>query len=53
MATDKKKLSVYVTEEVRKDLEALAKLESRSISNLLESLGKEAVRKARKEGKIQ
>ncbi|MBD2308870.1 hypothetical protein H6G17_25720 [Chroococcidiopsis sp. FACHB-1243] len=52
MATDKKKLSVYVDESLRKEIETLAKVESRSISNLFEALAQEAIRKARKEGRM-
>ena len=52
LATDKKKASVYMDEGLKRDLGKLAKLQSRSVSNLIELLCKEAVIKAKKEGGI-
>ncbi len=52
LATDKRKASVYMDEDLKNDLEKLAKVESRSVSNLIELLCKEAVVKAKREGRI-
>ncbi|OWY64806.1 hypothetical protein B7486_45295 [cyanobacterium TDX16] len=52
VATDKSKVSVYMDSELKKDLEALAKEEGRSVSNLLERLATQAVKDAKQEGKI-
>ena len=52
LATDKKKASVYMDEDLKGDLEKLAKVERRSVSNLIELLCAEAVERAKKEGRI-
>ncbi len=52
VATDKRKVSAYLDEEVKEKAERLAKLESRSLSSLIEILLKEAIRKAEEEGKL-
>jgi hypothetical protein len=52
MPTNKGKVGVYVDMEVKRDLEALAASESRSVSNFVELLIKDAVSKAKAEGKI-
>jgi len=46
------KLTFYLPEELKKDLELLAKSQRRSVSNLLVVLSEEAVNKAKAEGKI-
>lgn len=44
---------VYLSEELKSDLEALAIKENRSVSNLLETVAKDLVEKAKEEGKIK
>ncbi|MGL4618724.1 MAG: ribbon-helix-helix domain-containing protein [Chroococcidiopsis sp.] len=50
--THKTKVGTNLDEDLKNDLEKLAKVESRSVSNLIELLCKEAVVKAKKEGRI-
>lgn len=52
MPTTKKKLSLYLDETLKLETEKLAKAESRSVNNLIEVLLKEAISKAKEEGKI-
>jgi hypothetical protein len=52
LVTDKKKVSVYLNERLKKDAEKLAKSEFRSLNNLIEVLLQEAVEKAKEDGKI-
>ena len=52
MPTNKAKVGTYIDQSLKDDLEALAALESRSISNLVEVLLKEAVARAKAEGRI-
>ncbi|MBD3886554.1 hypothetical protein IFO70_33310 [Phormidium tenue FACHB-886] len=52
VATDKRKISAYLDESVKDDAERLAKAESRSLSSLIEILLKEAIRKAKDEGRL-
>ncbi len=52
VATDKVRVSTYIQEDLKPDLEALAKVQKRSLSNLLEVLCQEAVDKAKKDGLI-
>ena len=44
---------VYLSESLKSDLEALAAKENRSVSNLLETVAKDLVEKAKAEGKIK
>ena len=53
MATDKRKISAYLPDGLKEDSEKLAKSASRSLSNLIEVLLRQAVEKAREEGLIE
>lgn len=53
VTTDKKRISLYVEERLKIELEALAKSRRRSLSNLIEVLCEEAVEKAKQEGEIK
>lgn len=53
VTTDKKRISLYVEERLKMELEALAKSRRRSLSNLIEVLCEEAVDKAKQEGEIK
>jgi len=52
MPTNKGKVGVYLDKSLKADLEKLAAYESRSVSNFVELLIKDAVEKAKSEGKI-
>ena len=52
LATDKKKISAYLDEELKTDADKLAKLEKRSLSNLIEVLLQDAIDKAKQEGRL-
>ena len=52
MPTDKAKVGTYIDQDLKADLEKLAELESRSVSNFVELLIKQAVEKAKAEGKL-
>lgn len=52
MATDKKKVSVYLDEELKIDSDKLAKFEKRSLSNLIEVLLHKAIEEAKHEGRL-
>jgi hypothetical protein len=52
VATDKRKVSAYLDEDVKDKADRLAKLESRSLSSLIEVLLKEAIRKAEEDGRL-
>lgn len=52
MPTTKAKVGTYIDQELKDNLVRLAELESRSVSNYVEILIKEAVAKAKSEGKI-
>lgn len=45
MATDKKRVSVYVNEDLKEKIEKLATLEGRSVSNYIEQLLKKEAEK--------
>jgi predicted transcriptional regulator len=53
VATSKPKVSVYIDPDLKEDLEALAKIRKRSVSNLIEVLCQEEVDRAKKSGEIQ
>lgn len=53
VATDKKRVSLYVEEQLKQKLEALAKARKRSLSNLIEVLCQETIIKAEQEGEIE
>lgn len=50
VTTDKKRISLYVDENLKIELEALAKAKKRSLSNLIEVLCQEAIKKAKNDG---
>ncbi|MBD2054791.1 ribbon-helix-helix protein, CopG family [Oculatella sp. FACHB-28] len=53
MPSDKPRVTVYIDEEIKNDLEKLAKASDRPISNLVLVLIKEAIAKAKSEGIIE
>lgn len=52
VATDKKRISVYLDEDLKLELEKLSKTMKRSLSNLIEITCQERVDKAKKSGEI-
>lgn len=52
MPTEKANITAYVDEDLKRKVELLAAAESRSISNLVEVLLKNAVAKAERDGVI-
>lgn len=52
MVTSKKKVSTYLSEDLKEDAGHLATVEKRSLSNLIEILLQNAVDKAKKEGRF-
>lgn len=52
MPTNKAKVGTYINQDLKTELEKLAELESRSVSNYVEILIKQAVASAKSEGKI-
>lgn len=52
VATDKNRISAYVSDALKEKAEALARREGRSLSSLLAYLLQEAVDQAEKEGRI-
>ena len=52
LATDKRKVSAYLEESVKDKADRLARLESRSLSSLIEILLKEAIRRAEEDGRL-
>jgi hypothetical protein len=53
VATKKPRVVFYLDEWLKDDLERLAAVENRSVSNLLETVAKTVVDQAKKEGKIK
>lgn len=53
MPTNKAKLGVYLDKDLKADIEKLAGLDSRSVSNFVEILLKEIVANAKAEGKLK
>lgn len=53
VTTDKKRISLYVEEELKADLENLAKVRKRSVSNLIEVICQQAVDEAKKKREIE
>jgi len=51
--TKNPRVVAYLSENLKLDLEALAVKENRSVSNLLETVAKDLVEKAKAEGKIK
>lgn len=52
MATDKLRVTALINPTLKPDLERLAELENRSVSNFIESLVIQAIEKARTEGRL-
>lgn len=52
VVTAKKRMSLYLEENIKTDLERLAKLRKRSLSNLIEVLCEEAVASAKESGEL-
>ncbi|NJK50879.1 hypothetical protein HC931_24690 [Candidatus Gracilibacteria bacterium] len=52
MVTDKKRISLYVEENLKTDLERLAKIRKRSLSNLIEVICEEIVKQALHSGEL-
>ncbi len=52
MSEVKKRMSVYLTPSLKEELAKLAKVKSRTISNMVEVLIVEAIEKAKTEGEI-
>ena len=52
MPTDKRKVSLYIEDSLKQGAEMLAKLERRSLNNLIEFLLQEAVEDAKKQGRL-
>ncbi|MEC4817817.1 MAG: ribbon-helix-helix protein, CopG family [Scytonema sp. PMC 1069.18] len=52
VVTDKKRVSLYIEETLKVELEKLAKVRKRSLSNLIEVLCEEAIQQAKKQGEI-
>lgn len=50
--TKNPRIVVYLTKELKADLESLAEKRNRSVSNLLETLAKEEVEQAKRRGEI-
>lgn len=53
VVTSKKRISVYLEEDLKKRIERLASARKRSLSNLIESCMEEIVKQAEKDGEIQ
>ncbi len=53
VATDKKKISAYLTNGLKEKAEKLAQSEKRSLSNLIEVVLQQAVDKAQSEGRLK
>lgn len=53
VATDKKKISAYLSDSLKEKAEKLAQLEKRSLSNLIEVVLQQAVDKAEVEGRLK
>jgi predicted transcriptional regulator len=52
VATDKKRVSIYITEELKIDIEKLANVRRRSMSNLIELSMEDTIKKAKENGEI-
>lgn len=53
LATDKCRVSTYITEDLKIELEKLAKVRDRSLSNLIERIIKQEIAQAKANGEIQ
>jgi CopG-like RHH_1 or ribbon-helix-helix domain, RHH_5 len=52
VVTDKKRISLYVEENLKIDLERLARVRKRSLSNLIEVICEEIVLQAKRSGEL-
>ncbi|HIK39970.1 hypothetical protein [Thermoleptolyngbya sp. M55_K2018_002] len=53
MATSKAKVMAYIEPELKEDLERLADVHNRSISNLLETLIRDEIERAKSTGELK
>lgn len=53
VATKKPRVVFYLDDQLKSDLELLAEVENRSVSNLIETVAKNLVDEARESGKIK
>jgi len=53
VVTAKKRHSLYLEENIKTDLDRLAKLRKRSVSNLIEVLCQEAIASAKESGELK
>lgn len=53
VATDKKRISVYLDEHLKEELEKLAKQRKRSLSNLIEVTCQEEIERAKRDGELK
>lgn len=53
VVTAKKRISLYLDEELKERLERLAKSRKRSLSNLIESCMEEIAKQAQRDGEIE
>ncbi|MBD2359556.1 hypothetical protein H6G41_34305 [Tolypothrix sp. FACHB-123] len=53
VVTAKKRMSLYLDEALKSDLERLAKIRKRSLSNLIEVICEEELERARKSGEFK
>lgn len=53
VVTAKKRISLYLDEALKSDLERLAKIRKRSLSNLIEVLCEEELERARNNGELK
>jgi predicted transcriptional regulator len=52
VATDKKRVSIYITEELKIDIERLANVRRRSMSNFIELSMEDTIKIAKENGEI-
>ncbi|BAY42018.1 hypothetical protein NIES2111_64140 (plasmid) [Nostoc sp. NIES-2111] len=53
VVTAKKRISLYLDEALKSDLERLAKIRKRSLSNLIEVICEEEVERAKQSGELK
>ena len=53
LTTEKKKISAYLPDDLKKDAEQLAAMDKRSLSNLIEMLLQKAVDEAKAQGRLK
>lgn len=52
VATDKAKVTAYIEADLRAEIDELCRLRNRSISNLVETLLREAIKQAKDSGEL-